>query len=79
MNPKLLIILCYWICLASVVAATVIAFSLIWVTQENQYLWKSLLSAIVVLFASGFTLSVCKTFISKPRVNKENSDRTNDL
>ena len=75
MNTNKIAKLCYWICIANVVVGAAIAFTLIWVTQDNQFLWKSLLSVGVVFFASGVTLTVCKAIDNRTDATKKSEDR----
>jgi hypothetical protein len=49
---------CYTICIICIVAAVVIALTLIWGDLENELIWKSLVTVGVFFLASALTLSV---------------------
>lgn len=68
MNLQVLDKVCFTICIVCVVLGTGLSFSMIWVTYESDFAWKSW-STIAVLFgATGLTWIITKAFIGRARV-----------
>jgi len=50
--------ICYMICIVCIVAGTLLGLGMIWVSSENPYIWKGLLTIFVLFAAAALTLSV---------------------
>jgi len=50
--------ICYMICIVCIVAGTLLGLGMIWVSSENPYIWKGLLTTFVLFAAAALTLSV---------------------
>jgi len=65
MNIQKLNKICFTVCIVSIVLATLLAFVLIWLHSDREFLWKGELSLGVLIFASATTMSVAKTLGDK--------------
>ena len=52
MNLTVLNKLCWTICIVCIVAGTALTFSMIWGTNQSEFLWKAWTSIAVLFFAS---------------------------
>jgi ABC-type polysaccharide/polyol phosphate export permease len=62
MNLQVLNRVCLTICIACIAIGTPLAFSMIWVTYQNEFVGKFWLTIGVLFLASAMTLIVSKTF-----------------
>lgn len=62
MNLRVLNQICFTICIVCIVLGVVLSLSMIWVSYESDFLWRSWLTIGVFFVASTLTLVVSKQF-----------------
>ncbi len=65
MTFKMLNRVCSALCLACIVAGTILAFTMIWVTYESVFVWNAWSAIGMLLFASIASLVASKVLVKR--------------
>ena len=57
--------ICYAVCMVSIAACLILAFVMIWVDVDRDFMWKALWSAISCFFASSIALAINREFLKE--------------